>query len=139
MILLNYISPLLLQGVQEIDYRRAQMIWKSGNCYNFDDYHDIYLKSDVLILADFFEKFREICMNSYGLEAVHYMSSPGIAWHAMLKMTKVEMELFQCPLMHDFIEKGIRGGVSTISHRLAKSIQRHIIPMRKQNILFTWI
>ena len=60
-------------------------------------------------------------MNSYGLEATHFMSSPGIAWQAMLKMTKVEMELFQCPLMHDFIEMGIRGGVSTISHRLPKS------------------
>ena len=45
-------------------------------------------------------------MNSYGLEATHFISSPGIAWQAMLKMTKVEMELFQCPLMHDFIEMG---------------------------------
>lgn len=86
-----------------VDYR-TEMIWKRRNCHNFGDYHDIYF-----------------CMNSYGLEETHYMSSPRIAWKAMLKMTNFEMELFQCPLMHDFIEMRIRGEINTISCCLAKS------------------
>ena len=103
------------------DYFRAKLTWKKLKCKNLGDYHDVYLKTDVLLLTDFFEKFRETCMNNYGLDAVHYYSAPGLAWDAALKMSKVELELLQDQEMYDFIEKGIRGGISIISKRFARA------------------
>ena len=79
-------------------------------------YNDLYLKSDVLLLADIFEHFREICLNIYGLDPAHYVSSPGLSWDAMQKMTG---ELISDVDMQNFIEKEMRGGISTITHRYA--------------------
>ena len=56
------------------DYFRARLVWQTFQCKTFGDYHDLYLKGDVLLLADFFEKFRTTCLESYGLDAVHYYS-----------------------------------------------------------------
>ena len=55
------------------------------------DYHDLYLKCDVLLLADVFEKFRNISLKNYGLCPSHYLRAPGLSWDAMLKMTKIEV------------------------------------------------
>ena len=59
---------------------------------NVGDYHDHYLKKDVLLLADVFEKFIDICLKYYGLDLCHYFSAPGLCWDAMLKMTGIELE-----------------------------------------------
>ena len=59
------------------DYIHAKTVWRSFNCTSFRQYHDLYLKSDVLLLADFFEQFRRMCMSSYGLDAAHYHTAPG--------------------------------------------------------------
>ena len=64
------------------------------DCQTFREYHDLYLKSDVLLLADFVEKFRLACMESYGLDAAPYYSAPGMAWDAAHKLTNVKLELF---------------------------------------------
>ena len=82
------------------------------------DYHNLYNLSDVLLLADIFENFRNICMNHYRLDPAWYFSAPGIAWDAALKITKVQLELSDMLLM---IENGFRGGIATISHRHAKA------------------
>ena len=89
------------------------------------DYHDLYLKTDVLLLADFFEKFRKMCLDSYGLDAAHYYSAPGIAWDAALKINKVKLELFDNEQMYTFMERSIRVGISQISKRFAKSNNKH--------------
>ena len=102
-------------------YARAKLVWDTMGCRTMRDYHDIYLKTDVLLLADFFEKFRNMCLESYGLDAAHYFSAPGLAWDSALKMTKVELELFSDESMYTFIEHSIRGGISQISKRLAKA------------------
>ena len=83
------------------------------------DYHDLYLKSDVLLLADFFEKFRKMCMDHYGLEPCHYFSAPGFSWDASLKVSGVRLELLDNEEMFSFIEHAIRGGISQISLRRA--------------------
>ena len=84
-------------------------------------YHDLYLKTDVLLLADVFENFREICLQTYRLDPAHYISAPGLSWDAMLLSTGVRLELITDPDMFLFLEKGIRGGISMISHRHAKA------------------
>ena len=81
------------------------------------DYHDLYLKYDVLLLTDVFEKFRNNTLKSYELYPSDYLSAPGLSWDAMLKMTKVKLELIIDPDIYIFFEKGKRGGISYISNR----------------------
>ena len=78
------------------------------------DYHDLYDLSHVLLLADIFENFRNICMNHYGLDPAWYYSAPGLAWDTALKIAKVQLELLSDPGMLLMIESGIRGGIATI-------------------------
>ena len=85
------------------------------------DYHNLYSLFDVLLLADIFENFSNICMNHYGLDPAWYFSAPGLAWDAALKITNVHIELLSDPDMLLMIESSIRGGIATISHRHAKA------------------
>ena len=84
------------------------------------DYHDLYLKTDVLFLADVFEKFINTCLEYYGLDPCHYFSSPGLSWDAMLKMTKIELELISDNDMSLFIEKEMREGIFHVAKRYRK-------------------
>ena len=77
-------------------------------------YHDFYLKTDVLLLADFFEKFREMCLDFYGLDPCHYFSAPGLSWDAWLQVSGVRLELLDNEPIFTFFESGIRGGISQI-------------------------
>ena len=86
---------------------------------NMGEYHDLYLKTDVLLLADVFESFRKTSLEYYELDPCHYYTAPGMAWDAALKLTKVELDLITDPDMYLMFEKGIRGGISTITHRHA--------------------
>ena len=85
------------------------------------DYHNLYNLSDVLLFADIFENFRNICTNHYGLDPAWHYSAPGLAWDAALKIIKVQLELLSYPDMLLIIESGIREGIATISHRHAKA------------------
>ena len=89
------------------------------------EYHDLYLKSDVLLLSDVFENFRETCYQYYKLDPAHYYSAPGLSWNAFLKMTGIELELISDVDMYLMIEKGLRGGMSVISHRKAEANNRY--------------
>ena len=84
------------------------------------EYHDLYLKSDVLFLADVFGCFRKTCLQYYKLDPCHYFTSPDLSWDAMLKMINIELELMNNVDMFQFIEKGMRGGVSYIANRYGK-------------------
>ena len=90
-------------------------------CETMGDYHDLYLSSDVLQLADVFENFRSVCRSTYGLDPAHYYTAPGLAWDAMLKMTHVKLELIVDIDMYLMVEQGIRGGISVISNKFAKA------------------
>ncbi|XP_071152225.1 uncharacterized protein [Mytilus edulis] len=111
---------------EPVVYRGADAADKFVECMNLGQYHDLYVLSDVLALADVFENFREICLNYYGLDAAHFYTSPGLAWQAALKMTGVKLELLTDIDMHLFIEKGLRGGISMMSHRHAKANHKHV-------------
>ena len=71
----------------------------------FGDYHDIYLKTDVLLLADIFENFRKLCLNYYKLDSFHYFGTPGIAWDACLKMSDQTLELITDPDIYLFVQR----------------------------------
>ena len=85
------------------------------------DYHDVYLQLDVLLLADFFEKFRRTCLDYCKLDPLHYYTTPGLAWDAALRMSRVDLELITDENIYNMIEKCIRGGISIISTRHAKA------------------
>ena len=85
------------------------------------DYHDHYLKKDLLLLADVYEKFIDMCLKYYGLDPCHYFSAPELSWDALLKMTGIELEKMSDTDQHLVIEKGLRGGISDIPNRHNKA------------------
>jgi hypothetical protein len=91
-------------NISNEDYPRAKRVWKTFEMKNMGGYHDLYLKTDVLILADVFENFRKECLKHYKLDPCHYFSSPGLSWDSMLKMTGVKLELMIDVDMFQFIE-----------------------------------
>ena len=72
-------------------YLHLQNVWKTFNFNTFEGFHNHYLKKDVLLLADVFEKFISTCLKFYELDPCHYFSAPGLSWDAMLKITKIEL------------------------------------------------
>ena len=93
--------------ISDKDYLTCKKVWNEFNMKNMGDYHDHYLKKDVLLLADVFEKFIDTCLKVYVLDPCHYFSSRGLSWDAMLNITGIDMYLL--------IEKGLRGGISYIA------------------------
>ena len=103
------------------DYEHAQNVWRKFGCNTLKDYEDLYLKTDVLLLADVFENFRTLSLQNYRVDPAHYVSSPQLSWDAMQLYTKCELTLISDPEMFTMIDGGIRGGVSMIIHRYAKA------------------
>ena len=117
----DFYSKLNDEHITEDEYAHAKTVWETFDCKTLGDYHDLYVKTDVALLADVFENFRKLCLQQYGLDPAHYFTSPGLSWDALLKKTGVELELFTDLEMHLFVERGIRGGISMVSKRYAKA------------------
>ena len=117
----EFYSKLNDENISEDDYKHAIKVWNTFDCKTIRDYHDLYLKSDVLLLADVFENFRKTCMKHYQLDPAHYYTSPGLAWDACLKTTGQELQLLTDYDMLMFFERGIRGGINHISKRYAEA------------------
>lgn len=109
------------EEITDGDYEHVQAVWKEFGMKTLGDYLELYNQSDVLLLADVFENFRDVCSNNYGLDPAWYYTAPGLAWDAALKITEVKLELLSDPDMLLMIEKGIRGGISMISNRHGKA------------------
>ena len=107
--------------ISDEQYQHLQNVWDIFNFNTFEDFHDHYLKKDVLLLADIFEKFISTNLKYYGLDPCHYFSAPGLSWDAMLKMTGVTLEKISDPDKYMFFEQGMRGGVSYINKRYSKA------------------
>ena len=90
-------------------------------CKMMGDYHDLYVQTDVALLADVFENFHNLCEEQYGLEPAHYYTSPSLSWDALLKKTGVQLELLMDFDMHLFMERGMQGGISMVIKRHAKA------------------
>ncbi|CAH3033769.1 unnamed protein product, partial [Porites lobata] len=119
-------SKLNDEDITEDDYQHANNVWDSFKCKSLRDYHDLYLKTDVLLLADVFENFRKTCLKHYKLDPAHYYTSPGLAWDACLKETGQELHLLNDYDMLMMIEKGIRGGITHISKRYAEANNKYM-------------
>jgi len=122
-----FYSQLSWEHISDADYQHGQQVWSAFRCQTLGDYHDIYLRTDVLLLADVFETFRSTSMQHYGLDPAHYFSAPGMSWDALQKMTKVELKLLTDIVMHLFMENGLRGGVCMVSKRFAKANNPHCL------------
>ena len=90
------------------------------------EYHDLYLKTDVLLLADVFENFRDMALEYFKVDPCHFVTAPAMFFDALLKMSDVELELVSDPEMYDFVERAKRGGVSLIMKRYAAANNKHM-------------
>ena len=121
--------------ISDEQYQHLQNVWDIFNLNTFEDFHDHYLKKDVLLLADAFEKFISTNLKYYGLDPCHYFSAPGLSWNAILKMTGVTLEKINDSDKYMFFEQGMRDGVSYINKRYSKaSKNKHILYLDMNNL-----
>ena len=99
----------------EEEYEHARKVWEECGCKTLGDYYNLYVETDAALLADVFENFRTLCHNRYGLDPVHYYTTSGLAWDALLKKSGAELELLMDYEKHLFLERGMRGGISRVS------------------------
>ena len=121
-----FYSKLNNEDISDEYYAHGQKVWRMFKMERFQDYHNLYNKTDVLLLADVFESFRNICIKNYKLNPAHYYTAQGLAWDACLKMTDVKLELLSDIDMLLMVEKGIRAGVSMISNRYGKANNKYM-------------
>ena len=121
-----FYSSLNMEVITSVDYRHAKRVYKEFKLKNLSGSHDLYVQRDTLLLADVFENFRNKCIEIYELDPAHFMSAPGLAWHACLKKTGVKLELLTDIDMLLMVEKGIRGGICQAIHRYAKANNKYM-------------
>ena len=107
----QFYSELNLEDISNEDDQHAQKVWDTFNIQHLGEYHDLFVQSDTLLLADVFEKFRKTCLEIYQLDREHFVSAPGLAWQACLKKTKIKLELLTDINMLLMFEEVIRGGM----------------------------
>ena len=117
----KFYSRLNDSNITDEECEHAQNVWKEFNCKTMRDYHNLYLKTDVLLLSDVMENYRNVCIDNYKLDPLWYYTAPGLAYDAALKISKIELELITDPDMYLLVENSIRGGISTIMKRYAKA------------------
>ena len=108
------------------DYEFAQKVWEEFEINTIGEYHDLYLKSDVSTLTDGFEQFRKTCLKHYELDPAWYFTSPGLSWDALLKESKVKLELLSDPDMLLFFKNSTHGGISIISNRFGEANHKYL-------------
>lgn len=113
-------------NISDSDYMHAQRIWDSFQIKNLGEYSDLYLKTDIILLADVFEQFRISCLNTYHLDPSHYYTLPGYTWDCMLKFTDCKLQIIKDVDMLLFVERGIRGGVSQCSNRFSEANNKYL-------------
>ena len=122
----DFYSNLNMEDISDIDYRHANNVFKGFKLENLGDYHDLYVQSDTLLLADVFNNFRDMCIKEYELDPAQFLSLPGLAWQACLKKTNIELELLTDYDMLLMVEEGIRGGICQSIHRYAKANNKYM-------------
>ena len=122
----SFYSNLNMENIDDSDYRHGNNAFKRFKLKNLGEYHDLYVQSDTLLLADVFENFRDTCLKGYELDPAHLLSLPGLAWQACLKKTNIKLKLLTDYDMLLMVEKGIRGGICHSIHRHAKADNKYM-------------
>ena len=121
-----FCNELNLSTISGNDYQHVQRVWEEFGIRNLGDYHDLYLRTDVVLLANVFEAFRDTCLKHYSLDPAHFYMAPGLAWKACLKKTGVRLELLTDPDMLLMFERGIRGWITQAVHRYASANNKYM-------------
>ena len=121
-----FYSELNKEGITDEDYAHAQKVWKVFEIKNLGEYHDLYVQSDGLLLADVFEKFRDKSIKIYKLDPTHFLSAPGLAQQACLNKVAVELELLPDNDMLIMVVKGIRSRMCQAVYRHAKANNKYM-------------
>ena len=100
-----------MEDITDADYAHTKRVFKDFETKNLEEYHDLCVESDTLLLADAVEKFRNMCLEIYKLDPAKFLSAPGLALQGALKKTKVKLDLLTDIDMLLIVEKGIRGGI----------------------------
>ena len=116
-----FTSDLTGQGITEGEYAFAQKVWHVFNCKTLQDYMEVYLLADVLLLADVYENFRTRCLGSYQLDPAHYFSTPHLTLDAFLKSSKMTLDLLSDVNAYRLFTHGLRGGLSLVCHRYSQA------------------
>ena len=122
----SFYSNLNMENIDDIDYRHGNNVFKRFKLKNLGEYHNLYVQSNTLLLADVFENFRNTCFKVYELDPAHFLSFPGLAWQACLKKTSIKLELLTDYDMLLMVEERIRGGICHSIHRHAKANNKYI-------------
>ena len=122
----GFYSSLNMEGISEVEYRHATKVFNEFNIKNLGEYHDLYVQSDTLLLADVFESFRNLGTETYQLDPAYFLSLPGLAWQACLKRTGVKIELISDIDMLLMIDEGIKGGIYHSALRHAKANNKYM-------------
>ena len=112
--------------ISEEDYLTCKKVWNEFNMKNMGDYHNHYLKKNVLLIFDVFEKFINTCLKFYKLDPCHYFCFPRLSWGVMLKMTGVKLEKISDTDMYLFTEKRLSGGPSYTTKRYSEANNKHM-------------
>ena len=121
-----FYSNLNMSSISEDNYQHAQRVWKEFGIHNLGDYHDLYLRTDVVLLANMYKAFRDTCLKHYKLDSAHFYTSPGLAWKACLKHTGIKLELLTNPDMLLMFERGIRGGITQAVLKYASANNKYM-------------
>ena len=122
----SFYSNLNMSSISEDDYQLVQKVWEEFGIRDLGDYHDLYLRTDVVLLANVFEAFRDTCLRHYSLDPAHFYTSPGLAWKACLKCTGIKLELLTNPDMLLMFEWGIRGGITHVVLKYALANNKYM-------------
>ena len=122
----SFYSNLNMENIDDMDYRHGNNVFKRFKLKNLGEYHNLYVQSDTLLLADVFENFRKTCLKVYELDPAHFLSLPGLAWQTCLKKTSIKLELLTDYDMLLMVEEGITGGICHAIHRYAKANNKYM-------------
>ena len=121
-----FYSNLNIKNITDTDYIHANKVFKEVKLKHLGEYHDLHVQSDTLLLADVFENFRNMCIKVYELDPANFLTAPGLAWQACLKITDVKLELLKKFNMLLMVEEGIRGGMCHVAYRYAKANNKYM-------------
>ena len=115
-----------VEDITDADHRHASNVFKKFKLKHLGEYHDLYIQSDTLLLADVFRNSRNMCIEIYELDPAHFLSAPGLPWQACLKMKGIEVELLIDPDMLQTVENGVQGGICHAILRYAKANNKYM-------------